>query len=51
MISSDKAVNPANVMGATRRVAELIVGQAAERCGRPFVSVRFGNVRRPKEVP
>ncbi|MBI4699729.1 MAG: polysaccharide biosynthesis protein [Deltaproteobacteria bacterium] len=45
MLSTDKAVSPTSVMGATKRVAELIVRQAAERgggtrCG----SVRFGNV-------
>ncbi len=44
LISSDKAVNPCSVMGVTKRVAELLVAQAAERCRRPFVSVRFGNV-------
>lgn len=44
LISSDKAVNPINIMGATKRVTELIVQQAAYRCNRPFVSVRFGNV-------
>ncbi len=44
MISSDKAVNPTCVMGVTKRIAELIVHEAAERTGRPFVSVRFGNV-------
>ncbi len=44
MISSDKAVNPTCIMGVTKRVAELIVHEAAERTGRPFVSVRFGNV-------
>jgi FlaA1/EpsC-like NDP-sugar epimerase len=44
LISSDKAVNPTSVMGATKRVAELLVGEAAQRCGRPFVAVRFGNV-------
>ncbi len=44
MISSDKAVNPACMMGVTKRVAELVVHEAAERTGRPFVSVRFGNV-------
>jgi FlaA1/EpsC-like NDP-sugar epimerase len=44
MISSDKAVNPTSVMGVTKRVAELLVGEAARHSGRPFVSVRFGNV-------
>jgi FlaA1/EpsC-like NDP-sugar epimerase len=44
LISSDKAVNPINIMGATKRVAELIVLSAARRTGRPYVSVRFGNV-------
>jgi FlaA1/EpsC-like NDP-sugar epimerase len=47
MISSDKAVNPANVMGLTKRIAELVVSSMpASRQGCPtrFVSVRFGNV-------
>jgi FlaA1/EpsC-like NDP-sugar epimerase len=43
-ISSDKAVEPVNVMGATKRVGELLVRCAARRSGRPFVVVRFGNV-------
>jgi FlaA1/EpsC-like NDP-sugar epimerase len=43
MISSDKAVNPANVMGTTKRIAELIVASMAHSNTR-FVSVRFGNV-------
>jgi FlaA1/EpsC-like NDP-sugar epimerase len=44
LISSDKAVNPTTVMGATKRVAELLVLDAAVRTGRVFVTVRFGNV-------
>ena len=44
LVSTDKAVNPSSVMGATKRVAELIVQEAAQRTGRAFVAVRFGNV-------
>ena len=44
MISSDKAVNPTSVMGVTKRIAELIVQDAANRTGKGFVTVRFGNV-------
>lgn len=44
LISSDKAVNPVNVMGATKRIAELMVQDTARRTGRNFVAVRFGNV-------
>jgi FlaA1/EpsC-like NDP-sugar epimerase len=42
MISSDKAVRPANIMGATKRVAELLI--KAQIGKTKFVSVRFGNV-------
>ena len=44
MISSDKAVNPTSIMGVTKRVAELVVQDAAARTGGIFVTVRFGNV-------
>jgi FlaA1/EpsC-like NDP-sugar epimerase len=43
-ISTDKAVRPTSVMGATKRVAELVVQHAALKHNRNFVSVRFGNV-------
>jgi FlaA1/EpsC-like NDP-sugar epimerase len=44
LISTDKAVRPTSVMGATKRIAELIVQRAAAKHDRNFVSVRFGNV-------
>jgi FlaA1/EpsC-like NDP-sugar epimerase len=44
MISTDKAVNPSSVMGATKRLAELLVVAAARRSGQPYMAVRFGNV-------
>lgn len=44
MISTDKAINPTNVMGASKRVAEMLVLNAAQSSGKPFVVVRFGNV-------
>jgi FlaA1/EpsC-like NDP-sugar epimerase len=44
MISSDKAIRPSSVMGATKRLAELLVLDAAHRSGQPFSVVRFGNV-------
>jgi FlaA1/EpsC-like NDP-sugar epimerase len=43
-ISTDKAVRPTSVMGATKRIAEMIVQRAASKHDRNFVSVRFGNV-------
>jgi FlaA1/EpsC-like NDP-sugar epimerase len=44
MISTDKAVNPVGIMGASKRVAELMVHEAARRSGKAYVAVRFGNV-------
>jgi FlaA1/EpsC-like NDP-sugar epimerase len=44
MISTDKAVNPTSMMGACKRVAELLVLQASRASGKPYVAVRFGNV-------
>ncbi|HNN43272.1 MAG TPA: SDR family NAD(P)-dependent oxidoreductase [Nitrospira sp.] len=44
LISTDKAVNPSSVMGATKRAAELIVQDMAERSATRFLTVRFGNV-------
>jgi FlaA1/EpsC-like NDP-sugar epimerase len=44
MISTDKAVRPTSVMGATKRIAEMLVVDAAQKTGRPFSVVRFGNV-------
>lgn len=44
MISTDKAIRPANIMGATKRIAEMLVLEAANRSGRAFSVVRFGNV-------
>jgi FlaA1/EpsC-like NDP-sugar epimerase len=44
LVSTDKAVRPSSVMGASKRVAEMIVADAARRSNRAYVSVRFGNV-------
>jgi FlaA1/EpsC-like NDP-sugar epimerase len=44
LISTDKAVRPTSVMGASKRIAEQVVQLAAKESGRPYVSVRFGNV-------
>lgn len=43
-ISTDKAVNPSSVMGASKRVAEMIVLKAARVYGKNYSAVRFGNV-------
>ncbi|WP_046174341.1 polysaccharide biosynthesis protein [Domibacillus indicus] len=43
-ISTDKAVNPASVMGVTKRIAELIIQTMNQQSSTDFVAVRFGNV-------
>lgn len=44
LISTDKAVNPTNIMGASKRICELVIEMMNDRSDTDFVAVRFGNV-------
>lgn len=44
LVSTDKAVNPRNIMGATKRVAEILIQSRSKNCNVKYMAVRFGNV-------
>ena len=44
LVSTDKAVNPSNIMGATKRIAEILIQTKSKSSRVNFITVRFGNV-------